>query len=74
LDVEAAGVADVVQHPAVPEPRDVEQRRRPEQRLSSRQQLQLRAEIMCRRRHRLLRLGPTTTRNCLFMLFRTEDF
>ena len=49
----------------------------------SRQLLQLNAETMLHQRlslnretmlHRHQRLAPITTRNCLFTLFRTEDF
>ena len=45
--------------------------RPPEAYLRSRQLLQLNAEITL---HRRQRLEPITTRNCLFTLFRTEDF
>ena len=71
--MEAAGAADVAQEPAGLEARDVEHRRRPEQRLSSRQPLQLKAETIFQRRHRLQGLAPATTRNCLFTPFRIED-
>jgi len=45
--------------------------RPPEACLRSRQLPQLNAEITL---HRRQRLAPITTRNCLFTLFRTEDF
>ena len=66
-------MADVAQDQAALETRDGERRRRPEQRLSSRQPLQLNAETMFHPRQRRPDLSPATTRNCLFTLFRTED-
>ena len=71
MAVAEAEAEDVAQ--ALPEARDVEHRRWREQRLSSRQPLQLNAATMFHRRQRLLGLGPTTTRSCLFTLSPTED-
>jgi len=66
VDVEAAeaAVADAVRELGLP-------LRPPEACLRSRQLLQLNAEITL---HQRQRLEPITTRNCLFTLFRTEDF
>src|SRR5437870_860782 len=72
-DVEAE-VAVAAQDRAQLELPDVEHRRQTEQRLRNRQRLQLNAATMFHRRRQFLQgLEQTTTRNCLFTLFRTED-
>src|ERR1700722_3591098 len=67
LDVE---VADVAQGPAAREAQVAERRQRG-QRLSSQQLPHLKAETMFLQRRP--RLWPTTTRDCLFTLFRIEN-